>query len=112
MDARLPTQISFLSSLIETLMPHLPRSFRGAAVTALPGSQIQLERLGLEVLDAEERRVGYGESVRQPHFPIMAAVYFGGTDLLRWRLPRAARDALKPLLRLAQDGSLDAVRQL
>jgi len=112
MDPRLPIQTSFISSFIETLMAYLPRSFRGAAVSVLPGLRLQLERLGLEVLDAEERGVGYSESVRQPHFPMMAAVYFGGTDLLRWRLPRAVRDALKPLLHLAEDGSLDAVRQL
>ena len=77
-----------------------------------PGIRVQLQRLALEVCDVEARGLGYSQAVRQPHFPLMAGVYFGAQDVLRDRVPPEVRTALKPLLALATEGRLDPARQL
>jgi len=74
--------------------------------------RLQLERLGLEVLDAEARGTGYAAATRQPHFPMMAAVYFGAADLLRWRLPQSVRQALAPILQFVAEGRAEGARRL
>lgn len=112
MDTQPLAKGTLVRSVLDALLPHVPEPIRFAAMAALPGLCLQLERLGLEVLDAEQRGIDYSSAVRQPHFPMMATVYFGATDLLRWRLPRPVRDALRPILKLAEDGSFDATRQL
>jgi hypothetical protein len=103
---------SFLNTLGRTLLSHLPVPMRETTAAALPHLRVPLGRLGLEVLDAEHRKIGYAAAVRQPYFPLMSSLYFGATDLLRWRVPPAVRKALKPLLRLAAEGNFDPVRQL
>jgi len=107
-----PTAASFLRTVIEVVWPHLPTQLQAAAMAAGPAMRLQLERLALEVHDAEARGLRYAEAVRQPHFPLMAAVYFGAQDVLRDRVPAAVRAALKPLLALAAEGHLDPARQL
>lgn len=72
----------------------------------------QLERMGLEVLEPEEREISYADALRQPHFRLMASLYFGARDLLRWRVRPEIRDALKLLLALAAEGPLDSARQM
>jgi hypothetical protein len=94
------------------LLPQVPPPMQEAILAALPSLRWQLERLGLEVLDAEQREIGFAAAVRQPHFPMMAAVYFGAQDVLRWRVPPQIRKALKPLLEVATEGRLDPARQM
>ena len=107
-----PTAASFLNTVVEVVWPHLPTELQAAAMAAGPAMRLQLERLALEVRDAEARCLRYAEAVRQPHFPVMAAVYFGAQDVLRDRVPAEVRAALKPLLALAAEGRLDPARQL
>lgn len=107
-----PTATSFFDAVVEVVWPHLSPILQAAAMAAGRGMRFQLERLALEVRDAEGRGLGYSQAVRQPHFPMMAGVYFGAQDVLRDRVPPEVRAALKPLLALAAEGRLDPARQL
>ena len=107
-----PTAASFLDTVVKAVWPHLPPELQVAAMAAGPVMRLQLERLALEVREAEARGLRYAQAVRQVHFPMMAAVYFGAQDVLRDRVPPEVRTALKPLLALAAEGRFDQARQL
>jgi hypothetical protein len=74
---------SMLSVVAQDILPIFPSGIRQMIELALPSIALQAARLGLEVMDAEQRGLKYSEAVQRGEFIKMQRVYFAASNLLQ-----------------------------
>lgn len=79
---------------------------------ALPTLALQAARLGLEVLDAEQRGLKYSEAVQRVEFIKMQRVYYATLNVLQQPLPAPIQKVLRKLVRHAASGDFDPSRKV
>lgn len=76
-------------SLLGALLEFFPAEVRGEIEGGLPRLAIDAQRLGLEVLVAEEDGLSFADAARQQgRYPLMARAHYGVLDLLQTELPK------------------------
>lgn len=98
--------------IAQEILPLLPAPMRRAVELALPALTVQAARLGLEVLDAEQRGLRFSEAVQRIEFIKMQRVYFATSNLLQEPLPGALQKALRGLLNKVAAGDFDPSRKV
>ncbi len=89
-----------------------PDDLRRQLRKEIPTLSLATGRLALEVLDAETRRIKFGDAVLDPSFPLMGRLHFGVADTLMQRLDPKMVKAIKKMVSHAACGDFDPVRQL
>lgn len=108
-----PSAHSITSTLLGQIVSLVPGELRQLIEGETEAISLSAARLGLEVLDAEQRNIGFTFAVeRSAEFPLLGRVYFGAVNLLQWQVPPVVRETLRTFFDHALGGQFNSTRKL